>query len=302
MHVLVTGASGFLGGALCARLRARGDAITTLSRDPAAAQRRMPDLKAALRWDPMAGPAPAEAMSAVDAVIHLAGETVSGRWTQAKMQAIRESRVRGTRQLVESIRTSARRPRVLVCASAVGYYGDRGEEELLEASAPGSDFLALVCQQWEAEAQQAEALGVRVVRLRTGVVLAAGGGALGAMLTPFKLGAGGPLGSGRQWWSWVHRNDVVGIALAALDDEAYQGAVNVTSPEPVRQGQFARELGRALGRPALLPAPEFALKLLLGGFSVELLGSKRVLPARATALGYRFAYPRLAEALQAALA
>jgi uncharacterized protein (TIGR01777 family) len=315
MDVLVTGATGFLGRAVCARLRGAGHGVLALSRDPQRAQRDVPGVQRAWRWDPKAGRPPQEALQSADAVVHLAGESVAGRWTAARKQEIRDSRVLGTRNLVTGLAgaggaggassaggASAAQPRasVLVCASAIGYYGDRGEAELVESSEPGSDFLAQLCRDWEAEAVAAQALGLRVVRLRFGIVVGPDGGALQAMLPPFRLGAGGPLGSGRQWWSWVHRDDVTGLALRSLG-ESWSGAINATAPEAARQGDFARALGRVLGRPAVLPAPALALKLLLGEFSTELLSSKKVLPQRATQLGYTFAHPALEPALRAAL-
>jgi uncharacterized protein (TIGR01777 family) len=193
------------------------------------------------------------------------------------------------------------KPQVMVSASAIGYYGDRGDEELVEDSAPGNDFLAGVCQEWEKEAGKVEWGGVRSARVRIGIVLGPGGGALGAMLLPFKLGAGGPLGSGKQWWSWIHRDDLVALILYLIEHPEFSGSVNGTAPEPARQKDFARVLGRVLGRPALLPAPAFALKAVLGGFSTELLSSKRVLPKTTQDLGFRFQHPQLEAALRQAL-
>jgi hypothetical protein len=217
------------------------------------------------------------------------------------MQAIRESREIGTRHLVESIAAADSRPQVLVSASAIGYYGDRGDEELVEQSEPGDDFLAQVCQAWEEEAQKVEELDVRLVRLRIGVVVGAGGGALEAMLPPFKMGIGGPMGSGRQWWSWVHRDDLVAMIKRALEDSSMTGVYNATSPQPLRQKEFGKALGKVLHRPAFMPTPAFALKLILGGFSTELLSSKRVLPARLQESGFDFLYAELEAALDEAL-
>ncbi|MFB6285152.1 MAG: TIGR01777 family oxidoreductase [Candidatus Bipolaricaulia bacterium] len=301
MNILITGATGFIGSRLCEALAAAGDAPIALSRRPADAQQRVPALANAFAWSPMEEPPPQEALEGVDAVVHLAGENVSGRWTAEKKRAIRESRVQGTRHLVEALQQSESKPGVLVSASAVGIYGDRGDEELTEDAEPGSDFLADVCAAWEAEAQRAASNDVRVVNPRIGIVLGPNGGALQAMLTPFKLGAGGPLGSGQQWWPWVHREDVVGLIRHAIEHDDLQGPVNATAPSPARQRDFAKALGRVLGRPALMPAPAFALKLLLGEFSQELLGSQRVLPERAQAAGYTFQYPDLEPALQAIL-
>jgi hypothetical protein len=236
----------------------------------------------------------------MDAVVHLAGETIAGRWTPEKKRKIYDSRVLGTRNLVEGLtRLDAQeKPKVLVSASAVGYYGDRGDERLTEEAPPSEGFLSKVCQDWEREARRAEELGLRVVRLRFGIVLGPGGGALQTMLPLFKLGLGGPLGSGRQWWSWVHLDDVVGLITFALENEAFSGAVNATAPNPVRQREFARTLGRVLRRPAALPAPAFALRLALGEFAGELLASTQAIPQKAQEMGYRFKYPELEGALR----
>jgi hypothetical protein len=207
----------------------------------------------------------------------------------------------GTANLAKSIVRLETKPQVLVSASAIGYYGDRGDEELAEDSGPGNDFLADVCQQWETEAGKVEWGGVRSVRVRIGIVLGPGGGALDAMLLPAKLGAGGPLGSGRQWWSWVHLDDLVALISHLIEHPEFSGVVNGTAPEPLRQKDFAKVLGRVLRRPAFLPAPAFALKIVLGGFSTELLSSKRVLPKGAGELGFRFQYPQLEGALRQVL-
>jgi len=301
MRVLITGATGFIGRRLCDILAAAGHELVALSRNPAAAKSEVPRLAEAHAWEPLAGGAPKAAFEGIDAVVHLAGDSVSGRWTKKKMQAIRDSREIGTRNLVDSIAAADARPQVLVSASAIGYYGDRGDEELIEGSEPGDDFLAQVCRAWEREAQKAEELGVRLVRLRIGVVVGAGGGALEAMLPPFKMGIGGPMGSGRQWWSWVHRDDLVAMIQRALEDSSMKGVYNATSPQPLRQKEFGKILGKVLHRPAFVPTPAFALRLVLGGFSTELLSSKRVLPARLQEAGFEFLYPELEGALGEAL-
>jgi uncharacterized protein len=301
MRILVTGATGFVGRRLVEEFHRQGHSLWALTRDPEAARRDLPLLEKAYGWNPLQQVPPADAFSGVDAVVHLAGESVSGRWTEEKKQSIRDSRVLGTVNLVKTIVRLETRPQVMVSASAIGYYGDRGEEELTENSAPGDDFLAEVCQQWEKEAGKVEWGGVRSARVRTGIVLGPGGGALGAMLMPFRLGAGGPLGSGRQWWSWVHRDDLVALILHLIEHPDFSGSVNGTAPEPARQKDFAKVLGRVLWRPALLPAPAFALKIALGGFSTELLSSKRVLPKAALDLGFHFQYPQLEAALRQAL-
>ncbi|MBI3461344.1 TIGR01777 family protein [Candidatus Acetothermia bacterium] len=296
MKILVTGATGFLGTRVCQKLNEAEHTVTALSRDPSLAHRFVPSLKSVFRWDSLNEAAPTEALDGVDAVVHLAGESVAGRWNDSKKRAIRESRILGTRHLIEGLTKLQAKPNVLISASAIGFYGDRGEEHLTEESAPGSDFLSGVCRDWEAEAVKAESLGLRVVRLRIGIVLGPGGGALRAMLTPFKAGLGGPMGSGHQWWSWIHRDDVVGLMLHALQSDL-SGPVNATAPNPMRQGVFARTLGKVLKRPAIAPVPAFALKMLLGEFSTELLSSKFVLPKRAQETKYQFQFPELELAL-----
>ena len=297
MRVLVTGATGFVGRRLCETLSQRGDRVVALSRDPTAAQHRVPAIGKAYPWNPTTEPPPGEALSGLDAVVHLAGETVVGRWTEAKKNSIRDSRVVGTRNLVAGIAQAESKPAVMVSASAIGFYGDRGDEELTEQAAPGDDFLAHTCLAWEDEALKVEPLGVRLACVRIGVVLGLGGGALAAMLTPFKLGVGGPLGSGRQWWAWIHRDDLVGLILHLIDNDL-RGAFNATAPEPVRQKDFARVLGRVLHRPAFMPAPAFALKIVMGGFATELLSSTKVLPQSALQSGYEFRNPDLEAALR----
>jgi uncharacterized protein (TIGR01777 family) len=274
--IAITGASGFIGGHLRAALEAAGHEVRPLS------------VRAGVAAEDVAG---------TSAVIHLAGEPVSGRWTAAKRERILGSRRDGTRAVADAIAAAGDRPPVLVCASAVGFYGDRKEERLTEDAPPGDGFLSEVCQVWEAEARRAAEHGVRVVSLRFGIILARDAEAFRRLLTPARLALGGPMGSGLQWWPWVHIDDVVGIARAALDDGRYEGPVNVTAPQPERQRAVARALGRAVHRPAVVPAPAFALKLLLGGFAEELLGSRNVEPTRATALGYAFRHPRLEAAL-----
>lgn len=296
MKVLVTGATGFVGRRLCETLHGRGDTVAALSRDAEAAKRNVPALETAYPWNPDYEPASAESLAGVDAVVHLAGETVVGRWTEAKKNAIRDSRVIGTRNLVAGIAQAESKPAVMVSASAIGFYGDRDEEELIEQSAPGDDFLADTSIAWEEEARKVESLGVRLARVRIGVVLGPGGGALDAMLLPFKLGAGGPLGSGRQWWSWIHRDDLVGLILHLIDHDL-SGAFNGTAPAPARQKDFARVMGRVMHRPAFMPAPAFALKIVMGGFATELLSSKKVLPQATMESGYQFQHPELEAAL-----
>ena len=251
----------------------------------------------------MREPAPAQALAGRDAIVHLAGENIAQRWSAAAKQSIRDSRVTGTRQLVQGIGelAEAERPRVLVSGSAIGYYGAHGDEPIDEDVPAGSDFLAQTCQAWEAEADAATSYGLRVAKVRTGVVLDREGGALAKMLPPFKLGVGGPVAGGRQYISWVHPDDLVGIVLASIDGQQWQGAINATAPEPQRNGDFSKALGRALNRPSFLPVPGAALRLLYGEMAEIVTTGARVLPAKALVLGYRFRYPKLDEALSAAL-
>lgn len=294
MHVVVTGGTGFIGSALCDSLLRDGHQVTVPSRNPAKHAGSMPGVhlveldRALANWP------------ACDAVVNLAGETVNGRWTPAKKRKIYESRVKGTRKLMEAMTGAAQPPAVLVSASAVGYYGDRGDERLTEESGPGQHFLSRVCIDWERAANQAEAAGIRVAIVRLAVVLGRDGGALPVMLIPFKLGLGGPMAGGRQWFPWVHRQDVVGVLRFALENEV-NGALLASAPEPVRQADFAKSLGRAINRPAILPAPAFGLKLLLGEFACELLDSRRAIPERTMALGYQFQHADLDEALRLSL-
>ena len=300
MRVLISGVTGFIGARLAETLSAAGHEVWGLSRDPAAARKKVPQLTEAFAWNPVAQQPPAEALVDVGAVVHLAGELVAGRWTKKKKERIQDSRVVGTRNLVKAME-SPNRPPVLVSSSAIGFYGDRGDSKLSEDSKPGHDFLADVCRGWEKEAERAEELGIRVVIVRTGVVLAPGGGALKAMLPPFKMGAGGPMGSGKQWWSWIHRDDLVSIMQRAVEDDTMRGVYNGTAPNPMRQKEFGNVLGKVLHRPSFVPTPAFALRLLLGGFSSELLTSKRVIPERLEKHGFEFRYAELESALRQAL-
>jgi uncharacterized protein (TIGR01777 family) len=299
MRVTLTGAGGLIGSRLVDALKARGDDVTVLSRDPERASRKLG--VAAEAWQPLEGPAPASALAGRDAVVHLAGERVDQRWNDESRRAILTSRETGTRNLVEGLRAAEPRPAALVSASAVGYYGPRGDEVLDESAAPGDDFLARVCRTWEAEAERAEELGMRVVRIRTGVVLDRRGGALARMLTPFRLGVGGPVAGGEQWLPWIHADDLVGLYLAAIDGERWSGPVNASAPEPVRNRDFSRALGRALRRPAVLPVPGAALRLLYGDMAEIVTEGQRAVPRRALELGYAFRHADLDEALRAAL-
>jgi uncharacterized protein (TIGR01777 family) len=256
-----------------------------------------------MHWDPQRESAPSAALAGADAVVHLAGENIAQRWTASAKRAIRESRVQGTENLVRGIAALAEddRPGVLVSSSGVGYYGAHGDEPIDEDAPAGSDFLAQTCVVWEAQAEAAERHGLRVAKVRTGVVLSREGGALGKMLTPFKLGVGGPVAGGRQYISWIHTEDLVGIMLAAIDGEEWHGPINATAPDPQRNSDFSKALGEAIHRPSLLPVPGAALRLLYGEMAEIVTSGARVLPAKALVLGYQFQYPRLPEALRAAL-
>lgn len=296
MRALVTGATGFVGRRLVERL----DRPVILSRDAQRAKEQLAGLDVeAFDWDVNAGPPPMEAFQDVDVVFHLAGESVAeGRWTSAKKERIRNSRVAGTRNLVDGMAAADPRPRTLVSASAIGYYGNRGDEELTESSEIGEDFLAGICSVWEAESHKAAELDIRVVNPRIGIVLGKGGGALPKMALPVKLGAGSPLGSGRQWMSWIHLDDLVNLFLFVAENDRVRGAVNATAPNPVTNRDFTKRLGKTLHRPVFLPAvPGFVLRLGVGQFADVLLGSQRVLPAAATAAGFKFQFEELDPAL-----
>jgi uncharacterized protein (TIGR01777 family) len=306
LRVTITGATGLIGHGLVEALRERDAEVTVLSRDPAHARAlldgdRSPAVQA-VGWDLLREPAPVDALNGRDAVVHLAGENVAQRWSERAKQVIRDSRVTGTRNLLAGLRDATARPRTLIAGSAIGYYGARGEEPLDEEAPPGSGFLADVCAQWEAEAQRAAALEMRVVTVRTGVVLDSQGGALAKMLLPFRLGVGGPIAGGRQYMSWIHRDDEIGTIVAALSDERWSGPVNATAPEPVTNRDFSHALGRVLRRPALLPVPGAALGLLYGEMAQVVTTGARVVPAKPLVLGYEFRHPRLDEALRSALA
>jgi uncharacterized protein (TIGR01777 family) len=294
MTVAITGATGFIGRALARALLERGDHVIALSRDPGKARAALPGVEAA----PWGGAG--SVLPPCDAVVNLAGESISGRWTTDKKRAIRDSRVEGTRLLVEAVARCPEPPETLLNGSAVGYYGDRGEEALTEESGPGEGFLAEVGFAWEAEALKARDLGLRVALLRTAVVLGRGGGALPQMIRPFRMGLGGSLGSGRQWFPWIQLDDEVGLILHVLDN-GIEGPVNLAAPGLTRNSDFTKALGRALGRPTVLPVPSFALKAVLGQFAETLLASQKVIPEVAQRTGYGFRYPGLELALRASL-
>lgn len=301
MRVAVTGATGMLGRRVVAALRERGDEVTVLSRDAQRARRALGEVDAHEWPDPTAEPAPGAAIAGRDGVVHLLGEPIAQRWSDAAKRRIRESRVAGTRNLVAGLREADPRPRVLVSQSASGWYGARGDEVVDESEPAGGDFLAQVCAAWEAEAGQARELGMRVVTTRTGVVLSERGGALERMLPPFRLGVGGPVAGGRQYVPWIHADDVAGAMLLCLDSEAASGPVNLTAPEPVTNGELSKALGRVLRRPAVAPVPGLALRLLYGEMAHVVTTGQRAVPRRLAELGYDFHRPDLEKALRAAV-
>lgn len=294
MKLALSGASGLIGSALAPALRDAGHDLITLVRGEAPGPGEA-------RWDPVAGTIDRPSLDGVEAIVHLAGANIGKRWTRKTRERVLDSRVDGTRLLAETAAALEPRPAVLVCASAVGYYGDRGDEVLTEHSSRGSGFLADVVDAWERAAEPARAAGIRTVHLRQGIVLSRHGGALQKLLTPFKLGLGGRVGSGRQWWSWVGLEDVVGAYLFALDHEL-EGPVNVSAPGMVTNRELTKALGRALHRPTVLPLPAFAVKALFGQMGEEmLLGGQRTEPAALTAAGFAFRQPEIEAALEQAL-
>jgi len=294
-RVLVSGVSGPIGAALLPSLRASGWSVVRLVRGGAAG--RSTD-NGQIAWDPAALLA-AESVSGFDAVIHLAGESIFGRWTAAKKKKIRDSRVAGTLNLARALAGAKEKPRVFICGSAIGYYGNRGEEALSEESSPGTGFLAEVCREWEEATMPAMQADIRTTHIRTGIVLSPRGGALGAMLVPFKLGLGGRTGDGRQWMSWIDVQDMVGAIHHILKNDLVQGAVNMVAPKPVRNAEFAATLASVLRRPAILPMPAFAAKLVFGEMGEELLlGSQRVEAGKLIASGYPFRWRELRESLE----
>ena len=292
MRISITGSSGLIGSALVPFLTAQGHEVGRVMRSTTGA--------GAWRWDPGAGHVDAGAVNGKDAVVHLAGETIAaGRWSAARKARIRDSRVHGTRVVAEAVARADPRPKALLCASAMGFYGDRGDERLTEASAPGRGFLSEVSREWEEACAPAREQGVRVVNLRFGIVLSPAGGALAKMLLPFRLGAGGVVGSGKQWWSWVALDDAVGAIRHALVTPGLHGPVNVAGPNPVTNAEFTRTLGRVLARPTLFPVPVFAARLAFGEMAdALLLASARVVPERLQQTGCVFHHPELEGALR----
>jgi uncharacterized protein (TIGR01777 family) len=292
MKVLITGASGLIGKALQASFRDRGF-------DLLLATRGKPKTPDEVQWSTETGFANLDEIEGIDAVVHLAGENVSGRWTDEKKRRIRDSRVVGTRVLVESLGKLRTTPKLLISASGIGIYGDRGDEIMTEANGPGDTFLANVCRDWEAEAAKAEGLGARTVMLRTGVVLSGKGGALKEMLLPFKFGVGGVIGSGKQWMSWISLDDLVAVYNLAVEDESISGPINAVGPEPVTNEEFTKTLGAELHRPTVLPLPAFAVNLVFGEMGdALLLDSTRAVPTRLNAAGFPFKYNNLRAALK----
>jgi uncharacterized protein (TIGR01777 family) len=298
-RITVTGATGRIGSHLVKALKDRGDDVCVLTRNAQRASERLS--VEAIEWDPKSGGAPAEALSGRDAIVHLAGEDVAQRWNDENKTEILTSREKGTRNLVTGIFAAEPRPAVLIGASASGYYGPRGDEVVDETGEPGSDWLAEVCVRWE-RATDAAMLGMRVVKVRTGIVLDAQGGALAKMLPPFKAGVGGPIGSGKQYMPWIHLDDLVGLYLAAIDSQDFSGAINGCAPNPVTNKEFSKALGKVLHRPAMAPVPGFVIKGMYGAMSQIVLTGVRMVPGRAGELGYEFAHPDLDEALRDTLA
>ena len=296
MKVLITGASGLIGTALQKRFHEKGWDILSTTRGA-------PKRQNEIQWPIEDGFTDADRLEGVDAVVHLAGESVNGlRWTDEKKKAIRDSRVLGTRNLVEALGKLKSRPSVLVAASAIGYYGERGDEEVTESSHAGTTFLSAVCKEWEGEARRAEDAGIRTVLLRTGIVLSKDGGALGTMLLPFKLGVGGVVGSGKQWMSWISLDDHVRAIEFVIEHENIRGAVNSVSPHPATNEQFTKAMGDVLYRPTFLPLPEFVVSMALGEMGDELLlTSTKVVPKRLEDAGFEFEYPELKTALEHAV-
>ncbi len=293
-RILVSGSSGLIGTALVPALQASGYELVSLVRGATSGKRQ-------IKWD-MARPLAPESVSGFDVVVHLAGESIVGRWTEAKKRLILESRVQGTRHLAEALAAAPQRPQVLISASAIGYYGDRGEETLREGSSSGAGFLPEVCRGWEGAVEPAAKSGIRTVQMRFGLVLSASGGALQKMLLPFRMGVGGNMGNGRQWWSWVDISDLVGAVQHVIKTESLRGPVNMVAPNPARNAEFTKTLASVLSRPAIFPMPAFAARLVFGQMGDELLlASQRVEPVQLVASGYVFQKPDLRAALSALL-
>ena len=298
MKLVITGATGFIGSALCSRLLQRGHHLTLLTRS--APPDASTPAKTWRHWTPGTSGEWEASLDGADGVINLAGEPIAARrWTAKQKQRIHLSRTEATRSIVEAFAKAKRKPAFLLSGSAVGYYGPHGDEIVAEETPAGSDFLSSVCRAWEGEAQKAEPMGIRVVRLRTGIVLGPHGGALAKMLLPFKVFVGGPLGSGAQWMSWIHLEDELGLILHLIETPQAAGAVNATAPNPATMKEFCQTLGKVMRRPCWAPVPSFALRLMLGEMADMLLTGQRVVPAAAQKLGYQFRYSNLSDALKA---
>ena len=292
--VLVSGSSGLIGNALCRLLETNGYQVTRLVRNQSSKTVQIP-------WDPVKSLTP-ESVSGFDAVVHLAGETIIGRWTPAKKASIRNSRVLGTKNLAEALARAPQPPQIFISASAIGYYGDRGDETLRENSSSGDNFSAALCREWEAAAKPAADAGIRSAQIRIGVVLSDAGGALAKMLLPFRLGLGGRIGNGRQWWIWIDLYDVAGAILHIINTSSISGAVNVVSPNPVTNNEFAKTLASVLSRPAIFPMPAFMARIAFGEMADELfMASQRVQPATLLASGYTFQQPDLRQSFKTIL-
>ena len=302
MKIAITGATGLVGTRLVSKLKEQNHQIVVFTRNSDKARKifpstRFPNIEI-VRYTPLESGTWQDKVSGCDAVVNLAGEPISERWTPQHKKAILESRQIGTRKIVEAIAKAEEKPSVLVSGSAIGYYGTSETATFDETSASGNDFLAEVCQKWEAEAEAVREHGVRLVIVRIGIVLANGGGALGKMLTPFQMGAGGPIGTGRQWFSWVHRDDLVNVLIQAVEREDLSGVYNATSPNPVKMGEFCQTLGEVLNRPSWLPVPEFVIELLLGDGAVVVLEGQQVLPKKTQSANINYQYPEVRSALR----
>lgn len=301
MQVLITGVTGLIGSRLALVLHAHGYEVIGLSRKPEQARRLVPTLQAVVGGDLLVGPPDLRAIKGLHAVVHLAGESLAGRWSSSRKRAIWDSRILGTRHLVQGLRESGAAVRTLIAASAVGYYGDRGDQELTEHAPPGRGFVPELVRSWEAEERGACEFGVRVVHARFGLVLWKTGGALSALTKVFRMGLGARLGTGDQWWPWIHLDDATGFIEKALRDEAIHGAYNLVSPTPVRQAEFAQELAHVLRRPCWFSIPRSFVRLVLGEGGLELLKSQRVIPYRTIESGFRFRFEQLRTAIEDAL-
>lgn len=297
--VLITGATGLIGKNIVERLESRGDEVKVFTRNVSKGESKLPSASKYVKWDYHKYDEWKHELNGMDAVIHLAGANLfAERWDDEYKKKIIDSRKISTQNLIKAVSEADKKPEVFICASGVGYYGDRGDEELTESSTPGNDFLAEVCRIWEDEAAKAETLGLRYASVRTGIVLSEEGGALKEFLTPFKLFVGGPLGDGRQWFPWIHINDIVNIYLHTLDNKNLNGAVNAAAPSPVRMELFAKELGDVLNRPSIFKVPKFALKAITGEAADSITGSQKVIPKKLIDENYKFKFPDLKPALK----